>query len=88
MFMAIAIGLGFGAAISFGLEMLDGSIKDLSELDKYGLPVICSIPGITSKAEIRTTRMKSLITYSFLIIAFMFVGTVILYLFTKGYIIL
>ncbi len=60
MAMATLLGLGLGGGIAFTLEGLDTSFKDAYDLETYlELPIICSVPLITTAAEQRQAKIRS-----------------------------
>jgi succinoglycan biosynthesis transport protein ExoP len=61
--LAIAAGIGGGAASAIVLDMMDKSIKDVETLRELGLPVIGMIPRILSVESIIAARRKARLLY-------------------------
>ncbi len=55
-FLAIFFGLGLGVAISFTIELLDGSVRTVEDLEKLKVNVLGAIPTINPEEIAR--RMK------------------------------
>jgi tyrosine-protein kinase Etk/Wzc len=55
-FLAIFFGLGLGVAISFAIELLDGSVRTVEDLEKLKVNVLGAIPTINPEEIAR--RMK------------------------------
>ncbi|RJP80383.1 MAG: polysaccharide biosynthesis tyrosine autokinase [Candidatus Zixiibacteriota bacterium] len=55
-FLAIFFGLGLGVAISFAIELLDGSVRTVEDLEKLKVSVLGAIPTIDPEEIAR--RMK------------------------------
>ncbi len=88
--MAIAciLGLGVGGGISFGLALLDNSVQDVADLEKFHLPVICSIPPVRSEKEQRRQRIASILWGGGLGSAALAIVIAVIYLYKKGIILL
>ncbi|MEN8141431.1 MAG: hypothetical protein ABFR97_09440 [Thermodesulfobacteriota bacterium] len=66
MAMAVAGGLGLGAALAFGVEVLSSSFKDPCDVEKsLGVPVLCAIPYVPEKNEIARARLVNGIWWIF-----------------------
>ncbi len=58
--MAAGGGLAVGACLIFGMDFVDTSFKDASDVESYlGLPVVSSIPYLVGKDESGTQRIKT-----------------------------
>jgi polysaccharide biosynthesis transport protein len=67
---ALLIGLGFGGGVSYLLEAMDTSFKDVKDLESYlGIPVTCSIPLVFSEKEKMTSRLNAGLWTAALVIA-------------------
>ena len=89
MLMALALGLGVGGGLAFGLELLDTSFKDPEELEKVlGLPVACTIPMISTPAELKRKKIMTIIWTAAFLISSSFVLGLLMYCWQKGLIIL
>ncbi len=68
MAMAVFISLGIGGAIAFSEAILDSSFKDVTDVETYlDLPVVCSIPYITTDRE--NLRQKALSVTWFVVLS-------------------
>lgn len=55
--ISLLVGLALGGGLAFGLELLDTSFKDTAEIEEFlDLPVICSLPYIQTKEEVRQEK--------------------------------
>jgi polysaccharide chain length determinant protein (PEP-CTERM system associated) len=89
MLLAIGLGLICGSGISYSLETLDTSFKDVSEIESYlGIPVACSIPIIYTDKEIRKKKITTFMWALTFIIPTLVLVAGIFYLFHKGMIII
>lgn len=67
-FVAMVLGLGLGGGIAFGLEMLDTSFKNSTDLENFlEIPVTASIPILRTKGE----EIKAALAFRFWQIAFL-----------------
>lgn len=58
MLLAMAVGLGLGGGLAFGVELLNTSFKEPEEVESFlGLPILCAIPVIHTRAEARRGRL-------------------------------
>ncbi|MFZ5760586.1 MAG: GNVR domain-containing protein [Thermodesulfobacteriota bacterium] len=58
MLLAIALGLGLGGGLAFGVELLNTSFKEPEEVEAFlCLPILCAIPVIHTRAEARRQRL-------------------------------
>lgn len=53
------IGLGLGIGLTFLLEYFDDSIKNPEELERFGLPILSSIPEISSKEVLHNLKSQN-----------------------------
>ena len=89
MLIALGVGLGTGAALSLGLELLDTSFRDAHDLEKFlALPVACSIPVIRTDMEKRRRHLKSAIWLILFISSLTIIGSSIAFLWYKGIVII
>ncbi len=88
MAIALALGLGVGGGISFGLNLLDNSVQDMTDLQKYQLPIICSIPPILSKSEQLRQRTSSILWGGGLGLSTLTIALAVVYLYDKGLILI
>ncbi len=59
--LALLVGGGLGGGIALGLELLDSSFRDPTELEKaFGIEVICSVPQLSLPRE--KTRARVMVT--------------------------
>lgn len=55
-------GLAVGACLVFGMDFIDTSFTDVSDVESYlGLPVVCSIPYLAGKGESGKQRMHTVL---------------------------
>ncbi|MEW6428256.1 MAG: GNVR domain-containing protein [Thermodesulfobacteriota bacterium] len=67
MLLAIALGLGFGCAVGFALELVDTSFKDAHDLETYlGLPILCAVPVVATATEEKRQKIKGIVWGVFL----------------------
>lgn len=62
--MAIAAGIGGGLAMVFLVENLNGSVKDLNQLQELELDVLAVIPRIPDPREERRSRRNDILAYA------------------------
>lgn len=87
--ISVGLGLGSGIGLAFLLETLDTSFKDANDIERYiDIGVLCSIPYIATDRERRMNRAKTTAwSCLFLSSTFGLTGSLI-YLWTKGIIII
>ena len=89
MLMAVAVGLGLGGGIAFGLEMLDTSFKEPEDLEKYlGLPIACAIPMIYTAEELKRKKLKNRLWAAVFIVAVLIICALFIYFWRKGMIVI
>jgi polysaccharide chain length determinant protein (PEP-CTERM system associated) len=89
LFVAVAVGLGVGGVFAFSLELLGTSFKNPAELETYlNLPVVCALPSILTKAEIREKKaVNAAKTVSLILIGTAILSSIV-YFWQQGTIIL
>ena len=88
MAVALFMGLGVGAGVSFLLSILDNSVQDMVDLEQYQLPIICAIPPVFSTLEQRRQRTSSFLWVTGLGISTLAVAVSVVYLYSKGLIVI
>ncbi|MCL1981112.1 MAG: Wzz/FepE/Etk N-terminal domain-containing protein [Proteobacteria bacterium] len=85
---AVAAGLGLSLGFVLLADFTDTSFKNVGELEEYiGLPVICSIPFIDKEAEIRRDKIIFRISLGLISGYATVLLAVIVFMWTKGMII-
>ncbi|BCR05289.1 chain-length determining protein [Desulfuromonas versatilis] len=62
--LAIAAGFGCGFVVVFLLDSVDTSVKDVNQLDGFGVEVLAVIPTITDQAVAASVRRKDVLVYA------------------------
>jgi uncharacterized protein involved in exopolysaccharide biosynthesis len=87
--IAIAMGLSLGLGLALGEAFLDSSFKDAMDIEtSLGLPVVCSIPFISTEKESRREKYISLGWIIAFILSVTILGGAFLYFWRHGQIIL
>ena len=87
--MAIAMSLSLGLGLALGEAFLDSSFKDAMDIEtSLGLPVVCSIPFITTEKESRRGKYISLGWMIAFTLSVTILGLAFLYFWRNGQIIL
>ncbi len=86
---AMVAGLGIGALLAFGIELLDFSFKDQAEIESFlDLPVVCSVPYVKLADEERKGRRNFIIGAVLFVLSSLAFSAVVAFGWWKGYIII
>ena len=86
---AVAAGLGLGALLAFGIELLDFSFKDQAEIESFlDLPVVCSVPYVKLAGEEKKDKWIFILGVILFVLCSIALLGVMAYCWWKGYIII
>jgi len=89
MLIAVGLGLGAGFGLALGQELLGTSFKDPSEVEAYlGIPVVCAVPNIYTKPELRKRKIRQIIWGALLVVAVTVIVVATVYFWKQGMIVL
>ncbi len=89
MLLALLLGAGMGCGLALGLEALDTSFKDPTDVENFlGLPVVTSIPVVSTPREKMVQKVKTVFWTSLFILSSLTILAGMIYLFGQGYIII
>jgi len=87
--VSVALGLGIGGGLSYSHEFLGTSFKNPVDLEKFlDLPVVCALPNVLTKRELRRRKAVSGVRTIFLAFFGVTVLSGIFYFWQQGMIIL
>ncbi len=87
--LALGLGGGLGVGLTLGLDFLDTSFKDASDIESVlGVGVVSSIPYIETSSEMRKQRIHLIFFVSFFVLYTVALGAALIYFYLQGRIVL
>ena len=87
--LALGLGGGVGVGLTFGLDFLDTSFKDVSDIESVlGVGVISSVPYIETRSETRKKRVFLILYGGGFILYTIALGAALVYFYLQGRIVL
>ncbi|OKY75659.1 MAG: hypothetical protein BM485_08035 [Desulfobulbaceae bacterium DB1] len=89
MLMAMAVGLGMGGVLAFGVELINTTFKEPEDLESFlGLPIVCAIPVIDTSGEMRRKKLVTIAWTMLFVAASLALVVSLAYFWKKGMIVL
>lgn len=89
MLMAMAVGLGMGGVLAFGVELVNTTFKEPEDLETFlGLPIVCAIPVIDTSGEMRRKKLVTIAWTMLFVAASLALVVSLAYFWKKGMIVL
>lgn len=82
--LGLIAGIGAGIGAIFLLDSMDKSVKTVDALKAFGLPILAVIPHMQNADELKRTKQKDIMLYSFTALYYLCVVAVLLFEFTRG----